>query len=333
MVKPGISVHHVMCPTDFSESAASAFAESVRLARWFGARITVLHVIPPALLTAVDMGYLPKSIDIGDAARKTQLDELRRFVDATDHLGVRVESMCREGDPCTEIREATRRTGADLLVMGTHGRAGLEKLVLGSVTEAILTHPPVPVLTLRGPLPARKGLFEKVLCAADGSKWSAATIAFAIELAEEGAEHLTVLSVVEDLPETRAWARGHFAVQEVDAFRDDLERTALAGLQQLIPDEARVSCRIEEHIRFGKADREILSVAAEEHANLIVLGNRGRGAVDRILFGSTARRVVRGATCPVVVVPASHAWPATALARQPSAETIGVSRTFEGGRP
>ena len=323
-----------MCPTDFSDCAASAFAESVRLARWFGAKITLLHVIPPAVPTSVDMGYLPAPAGIGEAVRKEKLEELQRFVAANDHHGIAVETLCREGDAAREIRAAVRDTGADLIVMGTHGRSGLGRLVLGSVTEAMLTDSPVPVLTVHRDFAGGKGLFRQILCAADASEWSAGTIAFAIEIAAEDALHLTVLNVIEDLPETRAWAQGHYAMREVESLHEDLERAAVAELQKLIPDEARVSCRLEEHVRFGRPDREIQRVAAEEGADLIVMGTHGRGALDRALFGSTLRRVVRAATCPVAVFPAGYLWPATALVRQHAAEPIGAYRAtaMEGGQ-
>jgi len=336
MVRTSISIHNVMCPTDFSECAASAFAESVRWARWFGAKITVLHVIPPAIPTSVDMGYLPVPDGIGDAVRQEKLEELRRFVEANEHHGIRVETLCREGEAPRQIRAAVRETGADLIVMGTHGRSGLGRLMLGSVTEAMLTDAPVPVLTVhRGAAAGGNGLFRRVLCATDASEWSAGTIAFAIELAGEDAEHLTVLNVIEDLPETWAWAQGHYALREVEAFRADLELAAIAELQKRIPDEARVSCRLEEHVAFGRPDREILRVAAEEGADLIVMGTHGHGALDRALFGSTVRRVVRAATCPVAVFPAGHLWPATGLVRHYTAEPVGAHRVpaAEGGLP
>jgi len=334
MGNASISIHNVMCPTDFSDCAASAFAESVRLARWFGARITVLHVIPPAIPTSVDMGYLPVPSGIGAAVRQEKLEELERFVAAKEHHGVPVRTVCREGDTPREIRAAVCETGADLIVMGTHGRSGLGRLVLGSVTEAMLTDAPVPVLTVHRDAAGGPGLFRRVLCAADASEWSAGTIAFAIEIAAEGAEHLTVLNVIEDLPDTRAWAQGRYAMREVEAFRGDLELAAVAELQKLIPDEARVSCRLEEHVAFGRPEREILRVAQDEGADLIVMGTHGRGALDRVLFGSTVRRVVRAAACAVAVFPAGHRWPATGLIRPLKAEPFGAHRetAVEGGR-
>jgi len=246
------------------------------------------------------MGYLPIPAAMSDDTRAANLGEIRRFVDATEHTGVPVDLVCTYGDACREIREEGRRIGADLIVMGTHGRSGFKRLVLGSVTEALLHHAPAPVVTVHRSIPRRKGLFRTMLCATDLSEASAGTLAAALSLADEGAKRLTVLHVID---------------AGVDSPHAELERAALAAMQTLIPDEARTSYRIEEHVAFGDADREILRVAADEGSDVIVLGTGGRGGVDA-LFGSTVRRIVRDAICPVIVVPAGHLWPATGLVRR-----------------
>jgi len=315
MTDANLSIHSILCPTDFSEFAASAFAESVRLARWFGAKVTVVHVMPFAVPIAGDMGYVPLPAETGHVARRAKLEELQRFVDATEHTAVPIGLVCRQGDPCDEIRAAAQETGADLVVMGTHGRSGFNRLVLGSVTEALLNRPPAPVLTVNRELPRRKGLFRTVLCATDVSEWSAGTIAVALAIADEGAKRLMVLNVIEHRVESSGGA---------------VEQAALAALHELIPDDARGSYRIDERVTFGESDREILAVAAEEAADLIVLGTRGSGALGH-LFGSTVRRVVRDATCPVMVVPAGHVWPATGLVRKGDTERIVAFRQTQVG--
>jgi len=309
MADTTLSIHKILCPTDFSDSATGAFAESVRLARWFGARVTVLHVMPFAVPAEGDVGYVPIPITSDEAVRKAKLSEIQRFVDATEHTGVPIETMCWEGLPTQQIRSAVRATGADLVVMGTHGRSGFKRLALGSVTETVLRDPPAPVLTVHRDVARRRGLFRRMICATDVSERTARTIAVAMALADEGAKSLTVLNVIE---EGRESSRG------------DLERAALAALEKLIPDEARSSYRIEEHVAFGQANREILRVAAEEEADLIVMGAHRHGALGD-LFGSTVRSVVRDAACPVLLVPTGHAWPMTGVVTRENAEAVGPS--------
>jgi nucleotide-binding universal stress UspA family protein len=183
-----------------------------------------------------------------------------------------------------------------------------------SVTEALLRHAPAPVLTVNRPIPAKARLFGSVLCAVDVSEWSAATVGYAVGICGDGAEHLTVLSVIEDLPEMRARADGLRTLEEVERYRTDLVRSTIAELQHRIADEARTGCRIEEVVRVGQAHQQILAVAEEEDADLVIVGSHGRGALERIVFGSTLRKVIRAARCAVLVVPAGYVWPATAIA-------------------
>lgn len=299
-----LSIHNILCPTDFSESAASAFAEAVRLARWFGAKVTVAHVMPYAVPIAADMGYVPLS-DVQDAAaRKAALEELRRFVEIAEPDDVPIATVCRQGDPCGEIRALAKETAADLIVMGTHGRSGFKRVVLGSVTEAVLDHPPAPVLTVNRSLPPRTGPFRTVLCATDVSAWSAGTVDAALAMADEGAKRLIVLSVIE---------------HRVDSS-GTLDRAALAALRDMIPVEVPRAYPIDGRVAYGEPEREILTVAANEGADLVVMGTRG-GSTLRHLFGSTVRRVVRDAACSVMVVPAGHAWRARDLVRTAGAES------------
>jgi nucleotide-binding universal stress UspA family protein len=291
MTDANLNIHNILCPTDFSKFATSAYAESLRLARWFGAKVTVVHVMPTATSIAAELGYLPPPADRSDDERRAALEQLQRFVDASEHAGVPVQIMSREGDPCEEIRKIAREIGADVLVMGTHGRSGFKRLVLGSVTEALLNRPPAPVLTVNRTLPGRRGLFKTVLCATDVSEWSAGTVAVALAIAHEGAKRLTFLSVK----------------HQVEASGGALECAALAELHDLLPKQTRGACRIEERVAFGESDREILAVAAEERADLVVLGTGGGGVLGHV-FGSTVRSVVRNATCPVMVVPVGHVW-------------------------
>ncbi|HJQ96931.1 MAG TPA: universal stress protein, partial [Candidatus Polarisedimenticolaceae bacterium] len=314
MKTSGLSIHHILCPTDFSVHAKSAYAEAVRVARWFSAKVTLLHVVTPEIPVGGELLYVPPLPTSSRALRKAKLQEMDAGKDALNHAGVEVDTVLREGDVVHEIRRFARESAVDLVVMGTQGRTGLGRVLLGSVTEAILRHAPAPVLTVNRPVPHDEKLYRSVLCAVDVSEWSAGTVEYAIGVSGDGADHLTVLSVIEDLPELRARAQGMFTVEEIKRFRDGLERDTIAEIQERIPDEARSGCRIEEHVRFGQAHREILTVAEAESADLIVMGSHGRGAIERLVFGSTVRKVIRAARCPVLVVPAGYAWPATEIA-------------------
>jgi nucleotide-binding universal stress UspA family protein len=215
---------------------------------------------------------------------------------------VTVPVLVRDGAVVPEILRTAMELPADLIVMGTHGLSGFERLLLGSVTEKVLRKAPCPVLTV----PRQVGdaephvTFKTIVCGVDFSGASNRAFEVALSLAEEAGGRLALLHVLESLPEEDSPYYARFNVPE---FRSALEQDARSQLGRLVPEEARAWCEPDEVLRYGRAYREILAVAADRHADLIVLGAQGRGAVDRALFGSTAQHVVRGAACPVLTVP------------------------------
>jgi nucleotide-binding universal stress UspA family protein len=138
----------ILHPTDFSPGSAAAFVYACDLARDYDARLIVLHAVGPIVPVAADgMIVSPDLDELRDIARK-QLDAIRPANPA-----VRVERAVREGPSTQAILEAAAEFRADLIVMGTHGRTGFRRLVLGSVTEEVLRKAPCPVLTVKVPAP------------------------------------------------------------------------------------------------------------------------------------------------------------------------------------
>jgi len=142
-----LPIRTILHPTDFSERSVYALHLACALTRDYGARLVVLHVAAAPLIIAAE-GALPLEPDSVARAEKDQLDRL----DVPD-VGVRAERQLAEGDPVTEILRVAGEIHADLIVMGTHGRTGLERLLLGSVAELVMRKAPCPVLTSRTPFP------------------------------------------------------------------------------------------------------------------------------------------------------------------------------------
>lgn len=192
--------------------------------------------------------------------------------------------------------------------MGTHGLSGFERLLLGSVTEKVLRKAPCPVLTV--PRLATAGAapsvtFKTIVCAVDFSEASRRALDYALSLAQEAGGRLLLLHALEGFPEPPSLT-AHFDVPEV---RRAMTKDAQEQLETLVPENARAWCEVEAMVGHGKAYREVLRGAAERHADLIVLGVHGRGAVDLTLFGLTTQHVVRAATCPVLTVGGRTAAP------------------------
>ncbi len=190
---------------------------------------------------------------------------------------------------------------ADLLVLGTHGLTGFERLVLGSVTEKLLRITNVPVMTVPPPVKKPETVrYNMILRPVDFSDESLRALAYALSLAKEADARIILLHVLEGFvgePDLKALRN-----LRVFEYYERLEQDASKRLAAVIPDEARLWARPVERIVKGKAYRQILRLAEEEGAELIVMGASGRGALNRLLFGSTAHHVTREARCPVLTL-------------------------------
>jgi nucleotide-binding universal stress UspA family protein len=141
-------VKRILCPTDFSESAASAEQQAVELARALGAEIVLVHVASESPLFRETLGT-PKVRAVFEAQRKWATDTLAERATAVAARGVSARSLVRGGVAWQEIVRVAAEERADLIVMGTQGRTGLDRLLLGSVAERVVRQAPCPVLTVR----------------------------------------------------------------------------------------------------------------------------------------------------------------------------------------
>jgi nucleotide-binding universal stress UspA family protein len=299
-----IEVRRILCPTDLSDIAPRAFGHALALARFHQAEIELAYVSEPLLPGPVAPASCPPWAILDPAVRGRLKDALETLAAPAAETGTPVRIGVYEGRVVAEILDRARSWPADVVVMGTHGRGGFERWVLGSVTEKVLRKAPCPVLTVPPPAPglhpAGSVLFRRIVCPVDFSGASLAAFGYALKLAEESGAEITVLHVLEWPVEEEPGAR--IAGFDVPEYRRYLEKDARERLHALVPEEARDWCRPREEVVGGRPWREVLRVAEEASADLVVMGVRGRNPVDIALFGSTTHHVVRGARCPVMVV-------------------------------
>jgi nucleotide-binding universal stress UspA family protein len=293
-----IGFRRILCPVDFSESSRHALTHAVAMARRYEGRVSLLYVAPllPSVVT-FPLSVDPVTMDV--ASRQSLREELHAFAGPLQDQ-VPMDVALLEGDAARQILEHAQHGPADLVVMGTHGRTGFERWVLGSVTEKVLRKAHCPVLTVPRAAPdAVSADFRRILCPVDFSPTSIRGVEQGLSLAEATKASLTLLHVVQWLPEEELRDHRHFNVPE---FRAYLERDAFRQLQALVPAEARDWCEVREAVTFGKPWRQVLRHASDGAADLVVMGVNGRKAVDLALFGSTTHHVVREASCPVLTV-------------------------------
>lgn len=293
-----IRITRVLCPVDFSDISQHALDHAAAIANWYRAQLTLLHVFvtrpsmdaPPLVLEDADRECLQKS-----------MREMAVRVPADVRVDVRVEQAEHVHN---EILGQLAATHADLLVVGTHGRSGFQRLFLGSVTEKVIRKATCPTLVVpprASDVPPDAAIqFKRILCPVDFSESSLSALAYALNLAEEADAHVTLLHVIEMPPELR---ENPMAPDfDIDRIHAAAEADARSRLQDLIPDQARTYSTVETAVVEGRAYRRILQRSAEEQADLVVMGVHGRGVMDLLVFGSTTHHVIRAATCPVLIV-------------------------------
>jgi nucleotide-binding universal stress UspA family protein len=270
----------VLCPLDLSEISGRALRYADALAAWYEARLTVLFVRPGLRVTSTER-------------------DVAAFVESA--IGAHAADLrVTDGDVVSEIVRFAAALPADFVVLGTHGISGFKQLLLGSVTERVLREAPCPVLTVppgvARPSPDAASP-ATVVCAVDFSPSSARALAYAVSIARKARGRLVLLHALEwfddevEAPGPGGSTHG-FPTSEEDARQ---------GLEELLTADAR-ACDPELVVGHGSPAGEVLRIVRESDAGLIVLGVRGRSALDRTLFGSTAQRVVREAPCPVLTV-------------------------------
>ena len=310
-----VNIRRILCPVDFSEFSRHALAHALQLSEWYGSTLTVLHVYPsPVAPPPVVFGGLPGPFPppppfpattvSPEQVHQEMLEHLRAWVPPSDAERVTLHFHGRPGVTAPNILEEARAIESDLIVLGTHGHGGFDRLLLGSVTEKVLRKAACPVLTVPPDVadaPAdAMSLFKRILCPTDFSDASLKSLEFALSLAKEADAELILMHVIEGLPDSANWKMA--TTPAIVEYLRLYEHDALERLHSLIPDDARTWCRPTILLVTGKPHAEILRLAREREVHLIAMGVHGRNPIDRFFFGSTTNHIVRAATCPVVTL-------------------------------
>ncbi len=295
-----LDIRRILCPVDFSDASQHALDHAVMIAGWYRARITALHVRHPAFLIEPPILFT----DFGGGAVATLEDaetRLQHWLAPVRAAGIACDVLAVDGSNAAgQIVAAAGTLEADLIVLGTHGRSGFERLLLGSVTEKVVRTAPCPVITVPPPSVATSTLpFKRVLCAVDFSEPSMAALHVAVSMAKESGSTLTLLHVLEFPPEGEMSASVPF---DMATYRTAVQTEAARRLVEVITEDVRTWCQPATKLVYGKPYVQILGTASETHADLIVLGVHGRNALDLMIFGSTTNHVIRSATCPVLTL-------------------------------
>jgi len=290
-------IKKILCAIDRSPSSLQAFGYALALARWQSARLNLLEVIEEALPPGVNRA--PTSDGVPNETRTTLERDLRRVLTARRASDVKVEISLRNGNVVQEILAQAKTSRPDLMVIGSHGRGGIQRLVLGSVAEKVLRLATCPVLTVRrGVRLVRRSRspFATILCPTDFSAAANKAVAYAKRLAQEADAKLILMTAVE-------WPFGDEVTSgAVAELQKSIASNASDALTRLLPRPASNGPRAQAIVAVGKASAAIVKVARARSVDLIVMGVSGRGALDVALLGSTTHHVIREGAWPVLTV-------------------------------
>jgi len=302
--KTSLSVRNVLFATDFSATSQAALPYAIAICRRLGSTLHLVHVLSDAGLLMMTGGvdYVSMGTIYEDAHNeaKEKLEQVSAHLEAIPH-----RSYVRHGVVWKNLVDIIEQNNIDLVVVGTHGRTGLGKLLLGSVAESILRHAPCPVLTVgpnvsgRAKLPAFQNQgaelapveleIRQILFATNFASSAAREAQEAAWLAEDFRSRLTLMHVLEDYTELGS--------------KPELIEENLQKLRELIPKKSELQYIPETLLEFGRGPERILNAAEEREADLIILGARVSGDIAAThLPWSAAHHVIAQAHCPVLTI-------------------------------
>ncbi len=269
----------VLCPVDLSEHSEAVVRLAASIARSCPAPLSLIH----ASASEVPPYFTPGGVEQLEAELERNRNEVRRKLAALAEGVPGAEIRVEDGEPLSVILRLSESLHPSMIVMGTHGHKGLARIVDGSVAEALVHSSSVPVLTV-GP-GDRISSQPSIVCAVTGSELSRAALSWAIRLAQCLGTRLTVLHVVEP--------------------GQSNPNSDLCGW---VGGDRPPACDIQEVVRHGNAAEEVLRLANELGAGLLVIGAAHKFISDKTEFGATAEKLLRHAPCPVLTVfPANQA--------------------------
>jgi nucleotide-binding universal stress UspA family protein len=289
--KARIALQNILFTTDFSPAAEAALPYALGLAKQYGAKVHGLHVRFPSTYPIVGPEALPAVIEAAQEQAECEAKEMHEMLAGVPH-----DVTVVEGDLWPVLQDMVGQKKIDLLVMGTRGRTGVSRALLGSVAEETFRKSACPVLTV-GPNDSRnierRLAMKEILFATDFSSESLAALPFAVSLAQEHLSNLTLLNVA-----------GKSAAGEL-VHEGQYAESTLRRLRTLVPAEAELWCEPKCRVEQGEQAAKIMGVAVAIGADLIVLGVRspqgGVGAATHLLR-SVAHEVVVNAQCPVLTL-------------------------------
>ena len=290
-------IRRILCPVDFSEFSVRAYRHALSLAQRYGAELFVQYVVDPWRNPC--SGFMVAGGFFGDFFQQLIQNaekEIQALVKSHADNAIQPQCIVEEGMAPDAILEFAEAQKTDLIVMGTHGRRGFDRLMLGSVTERVMRKALCPVLVIHNPSNDLIGSgtdqhpvqLNKILFCTDFSENSQQALGYAFSVAAKYGAELILLHVLEHIPDS--------------ATSEKVISAATEQLDRLIPPEVCRTGKNTAIVRIGKPYEQIIQLALEAQTDIVIMAVCSRNVMDLAVFGSTTHRVILLGPCPVLVV-------------------------------
>ncbi|MFA6001430.1 MAG: universal stress protein [Thermoleophilia bacterium] len=275
---------------DDSKYSRAALVETLSWAKAHDSKVTIVHaVFFDSEEFSISPGQLEDRLCQGKAACKKVVD------DYSPEFGVDIEYLVIQGEPREVITRVAREREADLIAMGTYGRKGLRRMIMGSVTSGVILYSPCDVLVVKKPCEECSGHYRSVLVPYDGSNPSKRAIERIVNITNSDEPSMTMLYVIPRYEEMV----GFFKTDAIErSIQEEATRIVLEGEQIAAGNGLNANTMIEE----GRAADKIVESARELGSDLIVIGSHGWHGMDKSILGSTAERVIAHSPIPILIV-------------------------------
>ncbi|MBI5847386.1 MAG: universal stress protein [Nitrospirae bacterium] len=275
---------------DDSPSSKAALIEASNRARRQGGSVIMVHAV---FFDSEEFGIAPEQLDKRLTIGNKVCMQSKEMV--ASEFGIEVQSLLCEGDPVEVILDVAQGKKADLIVLGTYGRKGLNRLLMGSVTTGVIAGAATDVLVVKKPCTECTGEYASILVPYDGSDFSKLAVKRACEIAKQDHSSVTVLYVIPRYEEM------------LEFFKTDSIRSSMMQEAEKITKSAKEfallqGTTVNTHVSEGHAPDRIVEMAKEQKHDLIVMGSHGYHGVNKAILGSTTERVIMNAACPILVV-------------------------------
>jgi nucleotide-binding universal stress UspA family protein len=288
----------ILVATDFSEYSKVALDICLGASKCMKTKLYVLHTIEKFphdyvhLLSGTTHSNMKQKLE-EEAMNKIKAMLPEELLGSED-----IVPIVRFGKPFLEIIKVAKEKDVDLMAIGTHGRAGVDRVILGSVAERVVRKAGCTVMVIRN----RKYVgFKRIIVPIDFSDWSRKALEYAVATARAHSSKLTILHVYEG-SFVEPYVNAANSEEEANEIMKEIERVNETKYDEFLKTVDLSGVEYEKLLKKGIPETEIVDIAMEKQANLIVMGTHGRSGIKHILIGSTAEEVVRAVHCDIIIV-------------------------------